>query len=452
MLSFTIGATSIALFFNGVFYSIDDSHINYAPLREELKKAPDERDLDMISEYITVKKALIRLTAGLVEVTDEGILYAGKLVENYMTQRMMDLLLDGFDIAPWARFMDNVMLNPAEYARDELYEWMEKAKMPVTPDGCFLAFKKVRANYTDCHTGRFNHSPGTIVEMDRAECDTDRSNHCSTGFHFCSASYLASFGGQRVVVVKVNPKDVTSIPDDYSFTKGRTCCYEVVAELTRESDAYNSCWRTGLVNLENPAEFPVSILSNIQIPAPALNEPAHVTEAYEEAQETVQVPYQSPYDSSAKKEVFGIPVAMLTDEEIEDIVKDSPHAAQMRDSLYADRAAARIEEDMTDAGKADREQKRPLSETLSAGEVIANEIKAKPLVANPDVEAATKRLAEANETAALLFETSDNRRFTQREIEEALEEASAIRAAARALGIGESTLRGWKKKIEATYS
>lgn len=39
-------------------------------------------------------------------------------------------------------------------------------------------------------------------------------------------------------------------------------------------------------------------------------------------------------------------------------------------------AAAQIEEDMTDAGKADTKQVRPLSETLSVGEVIANEIKA----------------------------------------------------------------------------
>jgi hypothetical protein len=39
------------------------------------------------------------------------------------------------------------------------------------------------------------------------------------------------------MILKINPKDVVSIPADYNNTKGRCCRYEVVAE-------YNEDWRS----------------------------------------------------------------------------------------------------------------------------------------------------------------------------------------------------------------
>jgi hypothetical protein len=59
------------------------------------------------------------------------------------------------------------------------------------------------------------------------------NNTCSTGLHFCSKEYLDHFGGHdsRTVILKINPRDVVSIPADYNATKGRTCRYEVIGEL-----------------------------------------------------------------------------------------------------------------------------------------------------------------------------------------------------------------------------
>lgn len=383
MLSFTIGKSSMSIFLDGKFYSIDDSHPNYTLIRTELAKPAAERDVDSIRENISVREFVVRATHGKVVVSDGLITYDGAPVDNYMTRRMLDLLVEGFDIDPWVRFMDNVCANPAGYVRDELYEWMEKAEMPITPDGCFLAFKKVRKDYTDCHTGKFDHSPGSIIEMDRDMCDPNRHNHCSTGFHFCSVNYLSSFGGERVVIVKINPADVTSIPSDYDFTKGRCCRYEVVAELTKQSAAYDKCWRKGVVNLESPAEFPEGVLSQIKLPAPALNEPAEAG--------------------------LGL--------------RDVP------ENRAVEVAAAQIEEEMTDAEKADV---LVLDETFEIEEEW-------------DFESPTEA-DFAPEPAEETFTTAGGRTFSVTEIRQALDDAS-IRAAARVLGIAESTLRGWKKKL-----
>ena len=42
------------------------------------------------------------------------------------------------------------------------------------------------------------------------------------------------FGGERIVIVKINPRDVVSIPTDYNDSKGRACRYEVVDEIDKE--------------------------------------------------------------------------------------------------------------------------------------------------------------------------------------------------------------------------
>jgi hypothetical protein len=76
-----------------------------------------------------------------------------------------------------------------------------------------------------------DNSVGQIVEMERHEVNDNKDQTCSTGLHFCGMSYLSNFGGERTVIVKVNPADVVSIPSDYNDAKGRACRYEVIGEL-----------------------------------------------------------------------------------------------------------------------------------------------------------------------------------------------------------------------------
>jgi hypothetical protein len=148
------------------------------------------------------------------------------------------MLQDGFPVEPLVAFMENLMTNPSKRAVDELYGFLEKNSLPITPDGHFLAYKKVRQNYFDCHTGKMDNSVGKVVEMERNEVDDNKDQTCSAGLHFCSQEYLPHFGGgdSRVVIVKINPRDVVSIPVDYNNAKGRACRYEVIGEVGANPD------------------------------------------------------------------------------------------------------------------------------------------------------------------------------------------------------------------------
>jgi hypothetical protein len=145
--------------------------------------------------------------------------------------RMITMLQEGFPVEPMVAFMENLMQNPSKRAVTELYGFLEKNQLPITPDGHFLAYKKVKGDFTDCHTGKMDNSVGCDVEMERNKVDDDKNATCSTGLHFCGMSYLSHFGGERTVIVKINPRDVVSIPTDYNEAKGRACRYEVIGEL-----------------------------------------------------------------------------------------------------------------------------------------------------------------------------------------------------------------------------
>jgi hypothetical protein len=137
--------------------------------------------------------------------------------------------------------MENLYANPSKRAVTELYGFLEKNNLPITPDGYFLAYKKVRKDFLDVHSGTMDNSPGTIVEMERNKVDDNKDQTCSTGLHFCGMSYLSHFGGERTVIVKINPADVVSIPSDYNDAKGRACRYEVIGEMgVNAEDAFTA--------------------------------------------------------------------------------------------------------------------------------------------------------------------------------------------------------------------
>jgi hypothetical protein len=173
-----------------------------------------------------------------VSVQGEKLFWKGKEMHNALSNRMVAMLQDGFPVEPLVAFMENLMTNPSKRAVDELYGFLEKNSLPITPDGHFLAYKKVRQNYFDCHTGKMDNSVGKVVEMERNEVDDNKDQTCSTGLHFCSQEYLPHFGGgdSRVVIVKINPRDVVSIPTDYNNAKGRACRYEVIGEVGANPD------------------------------------------------------------------------------------------------------------------------------------------------------------------------------------------------------------------------
>ena len=227
--------TQATVYVNNRPASIDRSSATWPALVELIKTGGAEVTAEQVLELISPARYLQgQLVDTAVTVRDGAVWYGEEQVHTSLAEIILSVVKDGLDPQSWLNFANKVYANPQDFAREELYEWLTKAAMPIAPDGDFYAYKRVRYDYRDCYSGTFDNSVGRVVEVPRPTVDTNRYNYCSTGLHFCSLDYLGSFHGERILLVKINPADVVSIPADYNFTKGRTCRYEVVDELTND--------------------------------------------------------------------------------------------------------------------------------------------------------------------------------------------------------------------------
>ena len=222
----------VAMCLKGRPYNFAKEDPLFPDLISALREGKSEDELLAIVDAPAASfKAVAKITAD-VTIQDGVVYFKGEPLHSTLADRMVRMLDEGFDLVPMANFLSNLMSNPSRTAVMELYSFLEKGSMPITPDGCFMAYKAVRADYKDIHSGTMDNSIGAVCEMPRNQVDDNRERTCSYGLHFCSFEYLPHFAhaNGHVVLVKINPRDVVSIPADYNDTKGRCARYEVVGE------------------------------------------------------------------------------------------------------------------------------------------------------------------------------------------------------------------------------
>lgn len=223
---------------NVTVYVDGEQHIvpTGTPQYDLVIKAIEAGDVQGVKDAVEVRQAVVKLSQGKIELDGTVLKYDGRPLHGALVSRILTVVKEAGNAAPLLLFLDNLMQNPSHRAITELYGFMEACDLPITKDGHFLAYKKVRSDYTSVHDGTTKNNIGLVVEMPRNAVNDNKDETCSTGLHFCSESYLSHFGGERIVVVKINPADVVSIPTDYNNAKGRACRYLVVGELKYNGD------------------------------------------------------------------------------------------------------------------------------------------------------------------------------------------------------------------------
>lgn len=231
MVPYIITTDAIVVVIDGRSHTIFRTNAHYQQLITAIKA----KDVDAVRRNVSLASAINSFGKGKVFVKNGVVWFNNAPVHSIVSTHIIRMMSEGFDVNPIVNFLDNLMSNPSNTAVDELYLFLENAKMPITPDGHFLAYKRVRNDYKDIYTGKFDNSPGLTVEMPRNQVDDRRYNTCSRGLHFCAESYLPHYGvgpGNSVVLVKINPADVVSIPSDYANAKGRCSKYVVISDVT----------------------------------------------------------------------------------------------------------------------------------------------------------------------------------------------------------------------------
>jgi hypothetical protein len=167
------------------------------------------------------------------EVKDGMVYSNGEVVHKIISKKIIEFMDEGIPFDYLLKFWNNLKNNPSENSKNQLFEFLEANQFPITSDGCFIAYKKVRDDYMDDWSGKMDNSVGKIVEMPREEVVDDPTQSCSAGLHIAPYEYAQVYKSNgKMIQLKVNPADVVSVPVSYAHQKSRVCKYEVISDVT----------------------------------------------------------------------------------------------------------------------------------------------------------------------------------------------------------------------------
>lgn len=226
-----VGDNSITVFYDNRPYTIAGDHVNFAKVKEAIRN----KAYDLIPGYMNIRTAIANFLSAdrAFSLVNDRVTFDGFSFGEGVTNKVLAMLNGGFDAEPLFNFLRKVRSNPSATAQNELLLFCVANGFLIHEDGDIIAYKAVRDDYKDIHSGTILNKVGAVISIPRNAVDDNRDRTCSYGLHFASHEYALSFGNGHghLMAMKINPKDVVSIPSDYNNQKGRTCRYEVIAEI-----------------------------------------------------------------------------------------------------------------------------------------------------------------------------------------------------------------------------
>lgn len=248
------GKTLTIFFDNGDCEPIPESHVNFKKilklwLNEEDAPVVDEeiRELTKIMETVAKKLAVL---SERITVDSDGVYFDGDPLHGEVSEIIKNSYINNEElkIGSLVNFIEKAKTNPSLKSLDDLYRWIKKGDLIITPDGDFLAYKGTRLSKDNVPvsvhsgtafvngekiTGQIPNVAGTTITMPRSTVNDNEAVACSTGLHAGTYSYARSFAS-HLIQVKINPRDVVSVPKDSSDQKLRVSRYIVMDKITEK--------------------------------------------------------------------------------------------------------------------------------------------------------------------------------------------------------------------------
>lgn len=238
------GQGNLTVFENGRVVTInaeDPNFINYVSGLKEGKTLAEIRD--EINPYAIVELTPL-LTLHQDKTTgDEKLFFDGETIDPILEATILRYHRQGRSFDNLVCFLERLAKNTDAESREFLYQWATVSGLKITSDGYLLGWRGLNPEgksihtgeaYVDgvLHTGNIPNPVGSVIHMNREDCEADPSVSCGSGLHVGSESYATGWGQGNVVYVKVDPRDVVSVPD-HDCEKMRVCRFTVIDHVTQ---------------------------------------------------------------------------------------------------------------------------------------------------------------------------------------------------------------------------
>jgi hypothetical protein len=224
-MNYIILPQSLVLNHAGKTTTINRADGRYDKVIEKIREGKLDEIIPLLSIADTLSERGFQVVDGIVHVD-------GDALPESLSARVLDFFNNNLPFEPLLKFWAKLKTNPSFNSRQMLFKFLEHNGHPITTEGNFIAYRAVRNDFLDKHTGKMDNSVGNVVEIDRSKVDDNPNNTCSHGLHVATMCYASTFGSgdDKLLDVEVDPADVVAVPTDYNGTKMRVCRFKVVAE------------------------------------------------------------------------------------------------------------------------------------------------------------------------------------------------------------------------------
>lgn len=246
-----INVPTTAHHYKDVLKSITEAEVNGVELDEQKIR-------EFASITFSAGKQLLSLSSRVQFDGEDTILYDGDPVDGSIGEHLLALAKAGKPVDSLVNFLDKLSQNPSENSRKQFYDFVQRHKLTLTPDGDVILYKGVKigedgtplsirsgpgivdgVTFTNSHLPNY---PGAIVTIPRSYVNADQFVGCAAGLHVGAYDYAVGWAQGMVLTCKINPRDVVSVPECSSYQKVRVCRYEVLdsTEVKWEGPLYGS--------------------------------------------------------------------------------------------------------------------------------------------------------------------------------------------------------------------
>jgi hypothetical protein len=224
-LKYTATNDSVTVIWGGKPVTVKRGAANF----EGLRRAVLDHDWNEVPYHLSSGASLERWAKGKFKVADGRVLFNGAELPADINNRITEMAIKGEDPGAIMKFWERLQKNPSMRSVQQLWNFLNNIGIPITEDGCFLAYKAVRSDLMDVHSGTIKNDIGSVIEMPRNQISDDPDHACHAGLHVGALEYTGNFhSGGVMLICKVDPADVVCVPNDHSYQKMRVCRYEVL--------------------------------------------------------------------------------------------------------------------------------------------------------------------------------------------------------------------------------
>lgn len=176
----------------------------------------------------------------------ETIYFDGDPVNGKIAENLISLARAGKPVDSLVKFLEKAAMNRSQESLNQLYDFIDRHGLTLTPEGNVIAYKGVMLENDDpskpvsIHAGpgivdgvtyEHAHLPnhkGARVSIPRSYVDTNQNVGCSRGLHVGTYDYASGFAQGMLLTCEFDPADAMSVPHDCSYQKIRVQSYNVL--------------------------------------------------------------------------------------------------------------------------------------------------------------------------------------------------------------------------------